>query len=205
MQSRRDMLEKATIDCLDEMYRKSQPSITWDEVIKQSKENKNRQIWQEHYLPQRLYVNILEKYMNMYRIKEEWTDNINLLEDYLKSGGTRDKYIPETVDPDGRKHPGYRGYERVDPIVIQIKNYLNSQGVETPDGLALSITDMIMRTISDCKNFYVHNRDEVGFRIDVSNYSPCSNIETVREFYKDTDTIIEEIVDDEEEDIFTLA
>lgn len=200
METRYDVIEKATLDCLDEMYRSSQPSITWEEVVKQSEENKNRRVWTEHYLPQHLYMKILEKYLSMYRIKEEWADNINVLAEYFREGGTKDKYIPERVDEHGNKHPGYRGYEKVEPIMIQFKNLLRSQGIECPEGIAISLSELVMQNIDDCKNFYIHNREEMGFRFDVSNYSPNSNINAVREFYKGTDIIINEIEDIEEEE-----
>ena len=38
------------------------------------------------------------------------------------------------------------------------------------------------------------------FSFNVSNYSPNSNIEAVREFYKDTDIVINEIEMDEDAD-----
>ena len=41
---RSDVIEKAIIDCLDEMYRRSQPSITWEEIQKQAKEDPGRHI-----------------------------------------------------------------------------------------------------------------------------------------------------------------
>ena len=203
--SRREIIEKATIDCLDEMYRRSQPSITWDEVIEQSRQNKDRHIWREHYLPQYLYMRILEKYMHAYRIRDEWEDNIRVVEEYLEKGGTKDKYISAYTDSSGY-HPGHRGYEKVKPIKEQIENILNNEftsGEVSPfvkDGIRDKIIEVVMNTISDCKEFYKFDREEMGFRMDISNYSPNSNMESVREFYKDTDIVINEIPEEEEED-----
>ena len=199
---RQDIVEKAIIECLDEMYRESQPSITWDEIQEQARVNPNRSIWQEHYLPQWKYKDIQEKYMRLYRINEEWNDNIELLEEYLTKGGTKDKYIPEVVDADGFKHPGYRGYEKVEPIKTQIINILNEQleiGYRA-DTLCDKIVDTVIETIINCKEFYRHDRDEQMFLMNVANYSPNSNIEAVREFYKNTDIVINEIEMDEDDD-----
>ena len=198
---RRDMVEKAIIECLDEMYRESQPSITWDEIQEQARVNPNRSIWQEHYLPKWKYNDIQEKYMRLYRIKEEWNGNIELLEEYLNNGGTKDKYIPEQIDESGFKHPGYRGYESVKPIKDQILEILNETlevGNRT-EILCTKITSAVMETISACKNFYIHDKDEQMFYFNVANYSPNSNIESVRDFYKDTDVVINDI---KEEDKF---
>lgn len=201
--TRSEIIDKAIIDCLDEMYRKSQPSITWEEVTAQAKENPNRHIWQEHYLPQHLYLNIQEKYMRMYRLQEEWSSNIEVLENYLKEGGTKDKYIEACTDENGNYHPGYRGYENVPPIARQIQTILEEQLEQgtRAESLKNLIVDAVMNTINDCKEFYKFDREELSFRMNVSNYSPNSNIEAVREFYKDTDIVINEIEEkDEEED-----
>lgn len=199
---RKDMVEHAIIECLDEMYRNSQPSITWDEIQKQAKENPKRSIWSEHYLPQWLYKDIQDKYMRLYRIRDEWHNNVELVEEYLNKGGTKDKYIPEQIDESGFKHPGYRGYESVKPIKEQILEVLN-EALEVGNRTEIicdKITNVVLETITACKNFYKHDRDEQMFYFNVANYSPNSNIEAVREFYAGTDTIIEDIKEETEED-----
>lgn len=197
--TRGDIIEKATIDCLDEMYRRSQPSITWNEVIEQSKQNKDRHIWREHYLPQHLYMRIMEKYMRAYRIRDEWVDNIRVIEDYLEKGGTKDKYISAYTDSTGY-HPGHRGYEKVESIAVQFQKKLKEMNVLHSSSIAMTLSDLLFANIKDCKEFYKFDREEMGFRMDVSNYSPNSNIEDVREFYKDTDIVINEVPEKEEED-----
>ena len=88
MKYRFDIIEQAIIECLNEMYINSQPSITWEDILEQAKKEPKRCIWQEHYLPKHLYERILERYKQMYRIGDEWTGNIELLERYLTEGGT---------------------------------------------------------------------------------------------------------------------
>ena len=200
MKTRSEIIDKAIIDCLDEMYRKSQPSITWEEITAQAKENPNRHIWQEHYLPPHLFIDIQEKYMRMYRIKEEWEPNIEVLENYLKEGGTKDKYIEACTDENGNYHPGYRGYEKVAPIKSQIQEIIKNEIGEgnVADKIVEKLNNAVINTINDCKEFYKFDRDELNFRMNVSNYSPNSNIEAVREFYKDTDIVINEIEMDED-------
>lgn len=202
MKTRSEIIDKAIIDCLDEMYRRSQPSITWEEITAQAKENPNRSIWVEHYLPPHIFIDIQEKYMRMYRIKEEWESNIEVLENYLKEGGTKDKYIEACTDENGNYHPGYRGYENVPPIAQQIQTILEEQLEKgyRAESLKNLIVDTVMNAITDCKEFYKFDRDELNFRMNVSNYSPNSNIEAVREFYKDTDIVINEIEEKEEEE-----
>ena len=205
MESRSDIISKAVIDCLDEMYRKSQPSITWEEVEAEAKLNPEKRIWQEHYLSPKKFEEIQDKYMYMYRIGDEFKGNVTLVEEYLSKGGTKDKYIDAHTDEYGY-HPGYRGYERVPPIKEQIEQILNEEfasGEVSPfvkDAIRDKIVESVMNTIGYCKEFYCFNREEVGFRFNVSNYSPNSNIEAVREVYKDTDIVINEDIDDEDEE-----
>jgi hypothetical protein len=204
LESRRDLISKAVIDCLDEMYRTSQPSITWEEVEAEAKLNPEKRIWEEHYLSAKKFEEIQDKYLSMYRIGDEFKSDVTLVEEYLSKGGTRDKYIPEVIEEDGFKHPGYRGYEAVPPIKEQIEKILNDElvsGEVSPfvkDAIRDKIVESVMNTIADCKEFYCFNREEIGFRFNVSNYSPNSNIEIVREIYKDTDIVINEDIEDEE-------
>ena len=204
MESRRDLISKAAIDCLDEMYRNSQPSITWEEVEAEAKLNPEKRIWEEHYLSAKKFEEIQDKYLSMYRIGDEFKSDVTLVEEYLSKGGTRDKYMPEVIDEDGFKHPGYRGYEAVPPIKEQIEKILNNElasGEISPfvkDAIRDKIVESVMNTIADCKEFYCFNREEIGFRFNVSNYSPNSNIEGVRAIYKDTDIVINEDIEGEE-------
>lgn len=202
IEDRRDMIEKAVIDCLDEMYRKSQPSITWEEVETEAKVNPDKRIWQEHYLSSKKFEEIQDKYMDMYRIGNEWDSNISLVEEYLTKGGTKDKYIESHTDEDGHYHPGYRSYEKVEPIANQIEAILLEQlepGSRT-ESLKKNIVNAVMNTIGYCKEFYCFNREEIGFRFNVSNYSPNSNIEAVREIYAGTDVVINDDVENNEWD-----
>lgn len=185
--TRRDMISKAAIECLDEMYRSSQPRITWNEIVRIANEDPKRSVWQEHYLPQWLYVDIQEKYMNMYKISSDWRAHVDLVKKYLIEGGTKDKYIPEKIDKSGFKHPGYRGYEEIPSISVKINDIITKHYGQVEPGqnhLVKKIVDAVMENVNDCEQFFDTNREEIGFRMDVGNYSPNSNIEAVREFYK---------------------
>lgn len=207
MKYRGDIIEQAITECLNEMYIKSQPSITWENILAKAKKEPKRCIWQEHYLPNHLYERILERYKQMYRIGDEWTSNIELLEQYLNEGGNKDKYINSYTDENGNYHPGYRSYETVKPIKEQIELILNDEfasGEVSPfvkDAIRDKIVETVMNTISDCKNYYNHNREELKFLCSIANYSPNSNIEAVREFYKGTNVNINEIEDVEDEEL----
>ena len=124
---RSEILEQAIHDCLNEMYQKSQPSITFDEVIEKHKTgeyNEKVLAYERHYLPQEEYLEIEEKYIRAYRIHNEWNDDAELMIDYLEKGGTKDKWIPEKIHENGFKEPGYRGYEKTPQLIDALKEFL---------------------------------------------------------------------------------
>lgn len=189
---RSSIIEQAAISCLDEMYRASQPSLTWQEVQNIAAIYPNKKIWAEHYLPAEMYNEILSKYEAAYAICSEWDDDVNLVLEYLTEGGTRDKYILPQTDENGNYHPGYRGYEKVAPIREQIKEKLDSLNINIDTtGISNDITNTICETINHCKNFYVKNRNEMSFRMTVSNYAPSTSYQNVKDIWEDMDPTVQ--------------
>jgi hypothetical protein len=127
MLDRKEILERAYHDCMAEMYANAQPPGDYDWYLEDAKAGrigKDECVYERHYLSQEEFEHIRDKYMDAYGIKEHWRPDIEVLEDYLNNGGTKDKYIPERVDEDGFRHPGYRGYEKVKPIKEQIREII---------------------------------------------------------------------------------
>jgi hypothetical protein len=186
MLTRESILEKAYHDCMKEMYAKAQPSVDYDQLledIKIGKINKNERIYERYYLSKEEFDYILDKYIKAYNIKETWISNIEVLEDYLKNGGTKDKYIEPHTDEYGY-HPGYRGYENVKPIFDQISNMLNTQGIDNSI-IEFGITEAIFNTIKACKEFYKFDREQSSFSCSIAlGPSPTTNPETVKEYWK---------------------
>lgn len=180
---RSEIIEKAINDCLNEMYQRSQPSTTWDEIIQKYESgeyDKNTKVYEMHYLPEEEYKDIEEKYIRAYRIHNEWKDDADLMIDYLQNGGTKDKWIPEQVDEDGFKHPGYRGYEKTPKLKDALKEIINNPEIEK------QVLDKVFELMNNCKDFYCPNREENNFRFSVMNYSPCSNKEFVQQHHTET-------------------
>lgn len=153
---------------------------------KNGKIGKDERVYERYYLSNEEFNYIRDKYINAYNIKESWKSNIELLEDYLVKGGTKDKYIAAHTDEYGY-HPGYRGYEKVEPISNQIQNILKTELGEgnVTDKISNKITETILNTISDCKEFYRFDREQSSFSCSLSlGASPSSNSETVKEYWK---------------------
>lgn len=197
MIDRKKILEEALERCMEEMYLKAQPSVSYKKLIEgvvtgTIVDDRETPIYDRYYLSHEEFKYILDKYIKAYRIQELWHGNIELLEKYLIEGGTKDKWIPERVDEDGFKHPGYRGYEEVPPIKKQITELLmhniNGEYVE----LGEEITKMVMDNIRCCKEFYRFDREESSFSASVAlGSSPTSNPDSVKKYWKSQGVDIE--------------
>jgi len=192
MFEREDVLSKALMDCIKEMFAKAQPPADFDNLIEEKKagkidEDKDGPVYDRHYLSYEEFNYILDKYKKAYRIASEWKEDIDILEEYLVQGGSKDKYVESYTDEDGIFHSAHRGYEHVASLKDQIYNCL-FEYTEADD--AKNITDkifnIVMTAISDCKNFYNFNADEMKFINTLMMWAtPTSNKETVKKWWKD--------------------
>ena len=193
--TREDVLLKAVEDCYREMFAKAQPEADWDNLIAEYSagkidEKKDGPIYDRHYLSIEEYDYILNKYLEAYRINAEWDEDIEILEKYLKEGGSKDKYIDSYTDENGNYHSGYRGYEKVAPLKDHILKlmyrWMSDSSEAQCEGAAKEITDKVMELISDCKNFYNFDRDEMKFRNTLAlGATPTSNKEIVKKWWKE--------------------
>lgn len=187
MNIRRKHLWKGVEECLDKMYRTSQPSISWVELCEKAKRDKENGeehfYWREHYLSKEEQDEIYNEYADAYRAVNEWISNCDLVIKYLDEGGTKDKWI----ERDGDK-PGYRGYEDVAPISKQIqaiiKEEIGNDNIECTN----KIVDCVLNTIKTCRNYYRFDRDAELFSFNVNMYAPDTNIQSVREFHEKNNT-----------------
>ena len=196
MLDKNTILERAYEECMCEMYKKAQPSVDYKQLledINSGKIDKNTKVYERYYLSQEEFKYIQNKYLEAYRIKGKWKEYVEIVEDYLKKGGTKDKWIPEQIDDNGFKHPSYRGYEKVPSIDIQIKEFLENTSLctiskleDAAKYLAEAITLLVLNNIKDCKEFHIFDtRDEDSFCYSTAlGPSPTSNPQTVIDYWK---------------------
>lgn len=186
-----DGVEEAVTKCLEDMYAISQPPLNlkaYLEEVKKNPELKKETIWDKHYLPQKIYTELEELYLCKYHLNDVWKSHADLCIDYLKEGGTKDKYIEDYTDENGNWHPGYRGYAKVPAL-------------ETVIGKELS--DLVIARLEWCKDYYRGNQNELAFRFNVGDMGPTSNPKTVIEYQHsigNTDFTIDEDFDPWKED-----
>lgn len=182
--NRRDMMSQAIHDCLREMYAKAQPSIDYDELIKKVKsgeveDSNENPVYNRHYLSMQEFDYIREKWAEAYGFKPTWKPNIELLESYLKEGGTKDKYIPDRMDKTGFVHPSYRSYEKIKPLIDQFTDIVGQEKAQ-------EVYKVMMNTINECKNFYAFDREYNDFCCAIAlGASPTSNPNTVIKYWKE--------------------
>ena len=190
MLDRREILNKAHHDCMCEMYAKAQPAADWDNILEEyrtGKLGKDEHVYDRHYLSIDEFLYIRDKYKEAYNIHKTWRPNIEFLEELLTKGGLKDKYNSDYTDEYGNHHPGYRSAEDVKPIKDQILNAL-SEDVSSGrrEQLADYITTIVMNTIKNYKDFYHFDREADDFDCNISlGASPCSNAETVKQWWKE--------------------
>lgn len=188
MLSREKILRIAYTDCLREMYYKSQPSASYDEYVNKYQNGEltdNDRVYNWHYLSEKEYEYIVDKYVHAYGMDQKWLDYVDTVIAYFEEGATKDKWIPEHTDEHGT-HPGYRGYEKLLDFSKVIENTLKANKDKTEEELAFAIKVLILQRINDCKAFYRFDREEGDFRASVAlGASPTSNPDTVIKYWKD--------------------
>lgn len=181
----RDVIIKRAIDeCMEEMYQKAQPSASYKELVEKVKtkelfESSEDPMYNRYYLSHEEFEYIKDKYSEAYGFKPHWREDIEVLEEYLKKGGNKDKYIPETMEEDGSTHPGYRSYEKVKPLRTQIQDLIQDEN------LANKVTDLVFNTIKDCKDYYRFDRTQEIFDFHIClGASPTTNKDTVKKYWE---------------------
>ncbi len=182
--SRDSVIENVFYDCLKEMYQKAQPSVDIDKYLKQIEsgeiaDDTRPYIYQRHYLSDEESKYIFEKYCTAYNISSSWVPNLNLLLDDLKKGCTVEKYIPEQVDEDGFRHPGYRGYDKRAPLQERINDIIGDAAV------AEKVTEEVFDYIENRRDFYIFDRESQQFSNSVFlGAMPTSDKAGVIEYWK---------------------
>lgn len=108
--NRHDVLEEAVNNCYKELYSICQPSVEWEDFMKQNKEWKEGpKPYEFYYLPQNIFNIIVDDYIYAYKLKPTIPDSVTTLINYLNDP-IIDKYIKK------ENELGYRGYEHITPL-----------------------------------------------------------------------------------------
>lgn len=188
---RNNIIDKAFKECLTEMYLKAQPSADYSQLVRDVKEGKiidepHNPVYNRHYLSYEEFHYILDKYIEAYGMKEQWSSNIDIVERYFKGNGRKDIWVPDRVDDDGFRHPGYRDSEKVPHIKKQFIDFFKSKSIDISEEICEELSNIIFNNIEECKNFYRFDREESSFSAGIAlGCSPSSNKESVIKYWKE--------------------
>ena len=183
MLDREQVIKQAYEDCMTEMYAKSQPPADYKKLVDGVKngeieDSPGNELYKRHYLSEEEFKYILNKYKKAYRIEEEFTSNVELVEQQFNGEGRKDVWVPEEETEGGFKRPGYRTSEQVKPFKNAINHLVN-------DEVANEIHNIALNYIKDCKDFYRFDREDSSFSFSVAlGCSPISNKDIVIEYWK---------------------
>lgn len=133
-----------------------------------------------YYLPSKIMRDICDHYISIYKLdsKQNLLDTIEILKNYCKEPIV-DKYIPEYTDEYGNRHPGHRGYEHPDNLVIKLIEKFSPLEVDEKT-LAEEVQDIFFEFLDMAGNFYNWNSEYNAFNMSVYlGCSPNSNKEAV--------------------------
>ena len=159
-----DVLSDAVDKCLDLMYRASYPSITLEEYkAKHAELPKDKRpeakLYEAHYLPWKAYKAIEEDFVTAYELEPKLSGIIEILKGYFK-----EPIVDKWIEGKGENDPGHSGYEHPEPM--DDETY-----------------EKVCKYLDMANGFYNWNRDINYFYFNISNYSPCSNRETVEKWW----------------------
>ena len=184
---REDILAKARRECMIEMYAKAQPAYDLAAFFAEYDKHKDDPTWHhpdddpkyplymKHYLSEKEFYHIRDRYIEAYGLKKTWEPNIELLVQYLKDGVYHDEYEYD------ENCTGHRVTRRLPSINDEIGEE-NAKKVEY--------------LINECKNWFRFDREEADFSCAIAlGGSPSSNKEAVKEYWKNNHGIDIEIVE----------
>lgn len=175
MKTREDILEQACIECLAEMYSKAQPPLDFKQYyqdVKTGKIDKNDKIHERHYLSSDETDYIVNKYINLYAIDNQWVEHADLVFNYLKNGGVKILWKEDTKE-----------YVNQDPLNDVIKQVLINHDVLDTE-LLEDLVDSVFNIIVNCKSFYKLDKELQSFKYTIYlGIAPCSSKESVIQYW----------------------
>lgn len=201
MKSRKDVLVNAIDECLKEVYTLVQPSVEWDDFLKQNKEflekekeyykipEKDRpkyfdymgpKPYEFYYLPKEVFKEVVDSYVYAYDLDKHQglLDTIKILKDYCNKPIV-DKYIEGELREDGTRGPGHRGYDHPDNLEKEINKIIDDED------LSQLLCNKFFKFLDMAGEFFNWNGELNSFYTNVYlGPSPNSNKEAVIDNWK---------------------
>lgn len=186
MKSYDEAMWSAVEDTLEDMFQYSYPKVSWKQRMQDARDGKDvdKDLISHHYIPQRLYEDILEMAKSNYSYEPFFQDYTEHFADFLLKGGHG-----KDLEKGGKDN--YKDYK-------SIKEEIGEE--------AFAILE---KRIEAYKRTYRFDHRRWSFAFTVMNYSPCTNRQAVIDYWKsqgveleipDDDKIVNHYWDGEWED-----
>lgn len=161
--------------CLCEMYRCSQPSADYDKLKEEAKEypeeEKEFPTFKRYYLSNEQFKYILNKYAKAYHLIPEWKNDIETIKYDFETGCYKEEYKKDSYGEMSSE------YVATTPLYERI-------GVEN--------TKKVLEMIDEIEQYHKRDMDARYFSSAISlGHSPSSNLNEVKEYWKDKGLEIE--------------
>lgn len=206
MITRNDVISRASMDCLKELYSKVQPFVDWDDFMQQNKDYSEKyKEWEEkrrngelitleefcgprpfefYYLPADTMKEISDSYVRAYELDAHTNllDIIEILKGYCNKP-IEEAYVEES---DGEKRRGY-----IYPSPIQewiagiLRGYYDDSECNDHTTIARELCEEFFHYLDKAGKFFSWNMDINSFNTTVYlGPSPCSNKQRVIDNWK---------------------
>lgn len=156
-----DVMWDAVMDTLEEMYQNSYPAISWKQMYQDSKEGKDvdKDLISHHYIPQELYEDIRSMAESSYGYEKLFNEYTSHFIEFLTDGG----YGWDTESHSLKESCQYP------PI---------------KEAIGEEAWAILEKRLQAYKHFYRFDHKKWAFNFTIMNYAPCTNRQTVIDYWK---------------------
>jgi hypothetical protein len=163
------ILDEAIESCIREMYRFSQPSADYDKLKEYAKEHPEEEkefpTFRRYYLSNEQFKYILHKYAKAYHLIPEWKNNIDTIISDFEEGSMKKEY-------------------KKDSYGEMVSEYVTTPPLR--ERIGNENTKKVLEMLDEISNFYKRDMDARYFYSSLSlGHSPSSNLNEVKEYWKD--------------------
>ena len=163
------ILDEAIESCIREMYRFSQPSVDYDKLKEYAKEHPEEEkefpTFRRYYLSNEQFKYILHKYAKAYHLIPEWKNNIDTIISDFEEGSMKKEY-------------------KKDSYGEMVSEYVTTPPLR--ERIGNENTKKVLEMLDEISNFYKRDMDARYFYSSLSlGHSPSSNLNEVKEYWKD--------------------
>lgn len=180
------ILNEAIESCVREMYRCSQPSADYDKLKEEAKEypeeEKEFPTFKRYYLSNEQFKYILHKYAKAYHLIPEWKNNIDTIISDFEKGSVKIEY-------------------KKDSYGEMVSEYVTTPPLR--ERIGNENTKKVLEMLDEISQFYRRDIDAQKFSYAIRlGHSPSSNLQEVKEYWKNKGLELEFEERNCDEDVF---